>query len=80
MIRGSTYSAVMHVAILLIILFGLPSLTFLLPLWEEETPIEVVVMTPEDAQKLEETQAKRPADDTSGAKTKDPAKEKTAAD
>jgi hypothetical protein len=31
MIRGSTYSAAMHLSILAIILFGLPSLTFVFP-------------------------------------------------
>ena len=56
MIRGSTYSAVMHLTILALILFGLPSLAFLLPKLEKhETPVPVVVMSDQDAADLSKT-------------------------
>lgn len=53
MIRGSTYSALLHLTILAAILFGLPSLTLVLPKWQsEEKPIPVVVMPESEAEKL----------------------------
>lgn len=66
MIRGSTYSAVMHLSILAAILFGLPSLTFVLPdLKTEEPPLRVVVMTEKDAEGLNRT-TDAPARDAPG--------------
>lgn len=57
MIRGSTYSALLHLFILATILFGLPSLTLMLPKWQQDEKIlPVVVMTESEAEKL----AKRP--------------------
>lgn len=76
MIRGSTYSALMHGAILLVILFGLPSLTFLLPLLKkQEVPIRVVVMSEQDAEELAKSPQEKPKPD-SKADTKSPTEEK----
>lgn len=80
MIRGSTYSAVMHVGIALLILFGLPSLTFLLPIWDkEEVPVRVVVMSDKEADEISKKQAKpqEPSDAKKAAATDDQSEDVT---
>ena len=56
MIRGSTYSALLHLSILAIILFGIPGLTLILPKWEkkEEMTVPVVAMEEQEAKTLAE--------------------------
>jgi hypothetical protein len=55
-IRGSTYSALLHLSILAIILFGIPGLTLILPKWEkkEEMTVPVVAMEEQEAKTLAE--------------------------
>jgi hypothetical protein len=56
-IRGSTYSAFLHLTILAAILFGLPSLSLVLPKWQsEEKRFPVVVMEENEAEKLSKRQ------------------------
>jgi hypothetical protein len=55
-IRGSTYSALLHLSILAIILFRIPGLTLILPKWEkkEEMTVPVVAMEEQEAKTLAE--------------------------
>lgn len=67
MIRGGAYSAIMHLMVLGLILFGLPSLAFLLPEWQKhESAVPVVVMSKKDADAL--NKAAKPPRQTPPAK------------